>query len=517
MMILILPTIIWGGLLLIRNFAPSVTQKVVYDLDENRNLASFPTNTNIADFPGQFEQYYNDHLPFRSIIIKANRKITNTTEKIYTDHLQQALIDIFYKNYGTNDEVETSETLEDFENLFNETTEVPTTEVATHPVTTETQDNETTDIDKHNYTVIEKVDATCLKDGYVKYRCADCGREYEEILPATGHKEQVVKVVPPTYEEEGYTLYECTMCGELRKGDFKAKLVDSSFFPPRVQNGVLIGREGWYFYTMNNSIEYYCGTNIMDEAQMSSYLSTMKKLQSICDSQKVQLQYAIFPNKEQVYSEYMPTYDISNTYKRVPRFIDYVRNNSNINIIYPLNELKASKAFGQLYFKYDTHWNSAGSFIGAQALLKAMGMGTTSILNVHSEIGDIPGEGDLINIGGLDRNLIKNEINYKIAYKPEIQMSGNDYDAHLYQGTSTSTNNKKVVIIGDSFRRLLLQYLTKEFSSCTAIYRNYIDDPGAIQAIKDADVIILEAIERYDDAIISDSNTVINILSSKSK
>lgn len=392
-LILILPTFIWGILKIAGKFEPSVMSRTTGDFNENRNLAEFPANVSAQDFPGQFEKYYNDHLPFRSLIITANKKITNIMEDTYDDYIQPAIIDAFYSD-----------------------SEVP-------------------------------------------------------------------------------------------------------FFPPRLQNNnVLIGRDGWYFYALDNSIDYYRATNILEDDTMKDYLSTMNKLQDICDSKGKTLQYVIFPNKEQVYSEYMPTYAIVDEYKREPRFVDYVRNNSRINIIYPLDDMKSNKSFGQLYLKYDTHWNNAGAFVGSQALLKALGMETTSINDVKTEIGDIPMEGDMINLGALDKDLLSNEINYKVYYKPDIQVENggtadNTYASNIYKSTSSSTNKKKLVMICDSYRIALTPYMEKEFAEMTTIYRNNILDNEAVEAIKNADVIIFEAVERYDEAIISDSENVIDILS----
>ena len=104
------------------------------------------------------------------------------------------------------------------------------------------------------------------------------------------------------------------------------------YFPAREMNGTIFGRDDWMFCNYDNSIAYYCGSNLMSEQQMKDKLSLMQKLQNICDSRGVQLQFMIAPNKEQVYSEYMPTYTIENNYKRVPEFIDYVKRNSSVKI-----------------------------------------------------------------------------------------------------------------------------------------------------------------------------------------
>ena len=64
----------------------------------------------------------------------------------------------------------------------------------------------------------------------------------------------------------------------------------------------------------------------------------------------------------------------------------YVKENSDINIIYPINELKAAKKYWQIYYKYDTHWNNMGAFVGVQSLYKALDIPMTNPLNVEGII-----------------------------------------------------------------------------------------------------------------------------------
>ena len=68
----------------------------------------------------------------------------------------------------------------------------------------------------HDYVLMESKEAGCLTDGYKKYKCNDCDKEYTEILLATGHK-YTDEIVEPTCTESGYTLHKCSKCGESYK------------------------------------------------------------------------------------------------------------------------------------------------------------------------------------------------------------------------------------------------------------------------------------------------------------
>ena len=182
------------------------------------------------------------------------------------------------------------------------------------------------------------------------------------------------------HDTYGYDLVQCSRCHAEEKINFTEKLVDKSYFPPNIMNGsVLEGRRNWLYFAEDNSVEYYRGTNLLSEEELADYSARAAALQKLCDDKGIVLKLMIVPNKEQVYSEYMPSYEIKETYKRVERLKDYVKESSGIEIMYPKKELSVVKPYVQTYFKYDTHWNYAGAFIGAQVLNRSLGLPVTGL------------------------------------------------------------------------------------------------------------------------------------------
>lgn len=99
MAVLILPTAIWG----IGKLLPGNPIDVLnYDLGENRNFAKFPTEFT-PTIGTELETFYNDHLPFRSVIISANRKVTATTEKPYDNIISPFLVKMFYSQPSSSE------------------------------------------------------------------------------------------------------------------------------------------------------------------------------------------------------------------------------------------------------------------------------------------------------------------------------------------------------------------------------------------------------------------------------
>ncbi|MCI9071405.1 MAG: hypothetical protein HFH80_01090 [Lachnospiraceae bacterium] len=294
-------------------------------------------------------------------------------------------------------------------------------------------------------------------------------------------------------------------------GDFLA--------PQVVGNNVLLGRQNWLFFAGDDSISSYRGTNLMEQEQMAACLDLMVQLQKLCDEKGIRLQFLILPNKEQVYSEYMPSYVIEDSYKRVDRFVDYVREHSNVSILYPLEELRQAKAQWQIYHQYDTHWNQAGAYVGTQALYRALGLPTTGLEEL--EVGRCDATtSDLLILGGLDASQYPPEQDYAINYRPEVTLSevqGDKQPTGTYSARSDCGNDLRFVMVGDSFRCFMIDYLAKDFSHSVITYRETSDNrtdyaPEVVESIQNADILVMEAVERYDSKLMPAIAQVIDIL-----
>lgn len=382
MTILVLPTFIWG----IGKLLPGKPIEVLnYDLDENRNLASFPTQFH-STYGTDLEAFYNDHLPFRSVIISANRKLTAITEKPYDDIISPFLVKTFYSKPS----------------------------------------------------------------------------------------------------EDGELAIE--------------------YLPPKVHNNLTIeGRDGWLFFGTEENLNDYLGNNILSDEELELYLSKMVKLNELCKAQGKELYFFIPPNKTQVYPEKMPSYTIVDSYTRVQRLVDYVQENSDVKIVYPIQELTDAKEDMQVYLKTDTHWNEAGAYIGTQALYSLMGMPTTDIQDVNHYEKEFT-TGDLIRMGNLNPEDFPPDTNFEVDYKMDVTVTpldNTDITQWLYKTSSTSENDCNFLIAGDSYRLFMTKYLCRDFSLFNQIHTDSVGEPEVDGLLENADIIVIESVERFNHTLLN--------------
>ena len=519
--VLILPPVSWAVLKLVCGDNSRVMERLDYDLGENRELAAFPDDADIGSITSELEAYYNDHAPYRSALITINRRINSKLERAYTMNVQPVLVAL-----------------------------ADMTHTATKPDVSGNEGSNEGQTDTENSTRYAQGDNAgengAIKDNIIENSAddqnggnADVGKEESSTSGKNEHGSISGGVDSEDMSGDTHSGQKPGN-GENESGEMSSNAggvnesggtsenngsADSSdklpYFPAREMNGTIFGRDDWMFCNYDNSIAYYCGSNLMSEQQMKDKLSLMQKLQNICDSRGVQLQFMIAPNKEQVYSEYMPTYTIENSYKRVPGFIDYVKRNSSVKIIYPIDELCAAKSTMSTYYKYDTHWNHYGSFIATQALYKDMGLDYVSPDSVnYSEGSCIWG---LVITAGLSWKDYERDYDHIPDYKPEIELFNTDGEidhihtekSAVYRTDSTASNQSRFVMVGDSFRLYMMPYLERDFQHVSIAHRDNIHDIE--DDIRQADILVVECVERLDDSLNGTILQLIDILENQGK
>ena len=545
--LLLLPTLVWGCLKVANIFEPSIMETLDFDTGENRAFAEFPTSFNPKTITKDIEAWYNDNLPFRSILFKTQVTIDTLFERPYDNSLRPMLIRLFY-----GEESQTSPSGGDALKLDNKI-DIPQ---MFEDVPIYDNDEEAYADCNHQITteIVTIKEPTCADWGIVGYPCSKCeyvhkqytqkkpheyisttsefpicGAHYEDVLKCTvcehtytyttqkRHTQgNVIKTVKPTLDDYGYTLIKCSDCGYEYRRDFYDKLYNTNPFPIQSKNDAIIGRNNWLFLQTDAKYSFYRGTNLMTDSELKEHAEVFQTLNNICEEKDILLQITYWPNKEEVYPEYMPTLAVTNEYKRTERLVDYVKQNTNVRIIYPLEELIAAKPYCELYLPLDTHWNRAGAFVGYQAMLKSLGLQTTDISDVPIKVTTDGGD-DLARKLGLSKNDFAPQKNYNILYRPHVEYIFDRGDVGSVNATtytrSNGTYDMNFVMLGDSFRLMQRDYIKKDFTDCTLAHKNNVKSPEVRSAIKKANIIVIASVERGDASALSAAKELISILS----
>ncbi len=275
--------------------------------------------------------------------------------------------------------------------------------------------------------------------------------------------------------------------------------INYELFKTTVDDRVILGKEGWLFYRGDKTIEQLQGIESFTQKDKENLLEKMQLNSNKLKEKSIELYYLILPNKENVYREYLPDIiPIKNSKSRTEELIEYIKNNSDINIVYPKQELLEAKERYQVYRKYDTHWNKIGACVGAIALQKEIDSKFNyNIADLQIEVDEKIDTHDLANFASLEHKKYEKQLKVTNFYS-EIQCKNIGNEQYI----SNSENDKTVLFIGDSFRTDMQEYFSKLYKKVIYVHREEYKKE-LINEIKPS-IVIFETIERNSNTLIKE-------------
>ncbi len=285
-------------------------------------------------------------------------------------------------------------------------------------------------------------------------------------------------------------------------------LVDYYIFDQSANKDVIKGEDGWLFYSETLS-DYQC-TNLYTEEELEAIKNDVLATQDFLENKGIEFVIFIGPNKNSIYGEYMPSYiEIYSEQSRVKQMVDYLQQNTDVQIIFPVQEMMDAKENHpdlKQYLKLDTHWNYMGGYWASRPLLKALDVEPIPFDDLdYYEVNkpDFSWNGyDEANMLGLT-NILDNDTNYHISNKAieSIRYDGyvpDDKDAFssLSRVYSDAQDDRKIFLVRDSFGEAITPYIAASFSELYSIHRESLKCSQIDEEMPD--IFIFEAVERND-------------------
>lgn len=396
--------------------------KYEIDLGEKRELKTEIEVTDPDKYFQAVEDLYNDHIPYRSIIISLNRYINDVLDTTYKTYLEKPFRDI--RNLSRKRIISVDEDLQDGETYMDKA------------------------VDYYYGRVLEP----------------------DDIDPYDSEVEFPIK---------------------------------------QLSDKVILGQSDW-MYLKSDNISYYKGTNIFKtDDEYENYIRNIGMLNDICKEKGKQLIILVCPEKEEIYSEYMPTMQIKDEEELPIKIRKYIEENTDITYLYPKEAILSEKDKYRLYKKYDSHWNKVGAYIAVTEIYKKLGMKYTPIEELRVE--RIPETlKDLAFLGNVNADNYTDSFEYIVHYKDDAKVTV--VDKGLPKGTSdmvsmyqsNTSNYKSLFFYGDSYRLNMVDFMNKDFENSTFMQREADFTKTLVERLQNSDVIIIEEVERNSGSILID-------------
>ena len=256
---------------------------------------------------------------------------------------------------------------------------------------------------------------------------------------------------------------------------------------------VVKGKDGWLFLATKDAMDTYTNSVLFTQEELKIITDYLNSINDYCEKNGKKFYFMVAPDKAKVYSEYYS--DLikpQRTLSRVTQLTEYLKYNSKVKLIYPLEELKKQKEKEYVYFKQDTHWDFYGAYFAYLELANAIKKDFND-LNIYkiNKYSYTNFSGDL-NAMLPDVLKIEDDAKYITPIFDDVKfLCTQPLQEKDVIKCVNETQTKNLLVFRDSFSNSLIPYLGSSFKNAMFVWQ-YKVIPSLM---KDADVIILESAE----------------------
>ena len=146
-------------------------------------------------------------------------------------------------------------------------------------------------------------------------------------------------------------------------------------------SSVIIGENDWLFYHNERDgdpIGQYTGRLAWDQEKLEAVAQHVVEIRDQLAERGIEFVLFFAPNKERMYHQYMPgLYGKPRETYPLRQLTDYLHGQTDVRIINSEDVLQQAidnHPEDTYYYKYDTHWNALGAYIGSRVLLREIGI-----------------------------------------------------------------------------------------------------------------------------------------------
>lgn len=253
-----------------------------------------------------------------------------------------------------------------------------------------------------------------------------------------------------------------------------------------ITQNVVLGRDGWLYFA--DTLPDYTGLTPMTDREIFSAARNLSLMAEYCESQGAEFLFTIAPNKNSLYPDNMPDLPAASGPSGAERLAQALAEETDVNYL-DLFALFQNREV-PLYFRTDSHWNSQGAALAADAVNAALGR--------DSRYADGPFTPEAVHKGDL----------YDMLYPTGTGLETDQvYGGGLnfqYDAPIRSAENLTIMTHGggegsllmfrDSFGSLLYPYLADSFDA--ALFSRSMPYRLDLVSQREADYVAAELVER---------------------
>ena len=252
-----------------------------------------------------------------------------------------------------------------------------------------------------------------------------------------------------------------------------------------ISDSVIRGTDGWLYFA--DTLDDYTGLGPMERRDLFSAARNLSLMREYCEGLGARFLFTIAPNKNSLYPEHMPCFSSLGGGRNAAGLTAGLAEEGvpYLDLFTVFREQDET-----LYFTQDSHWNSKGAALAADAVCRELGETSDYFAGPFSPEADH--KSDLYDMLYPAGRALETDQKYdgELNFTYDSPIRGPD---SLTIMTSGASGGGSLVMFRDSFGNLLYPYLADHFASALFSRSTYRVN---LAQQREADFVVLELVER---------------------
>ncbi len=239
------------------------------------------------------------------------------------------------------------------------------------------------------------------------------------------------------------------------------------------------GKEGWLYFGSDGSVPVMRGVSPFTQTDLEHWRADIESRRDWLRSRGIDFAFAIAPNKQTIYPEYLPDELVQLGPTRLDQLTAYMRANSDVRFVDLRPALVAEKAQDQggdfVYYPLGSHWSWRGGWVGWNEIARSMTEKWPTLKPipradlVRSEVSEL--SADTMMVTSYISDLIHQRSFAYDPLLPDTVLTRNDLGG-IVESHRPDETLPKTVIFHDSFGAWMLPFSARSSSSMHALWQH---------------------------------------------
>jgi alginate O-acetyltransferase complex protein AlgJ len=266
---------------------------------------------------------------------------------------------------------------------------------------------------------------------------------------------------------------------------------------------VILGKDGWMFFTGERSIEGYRRVIPLSFEQLERVRLNLEEKQSALKALGIDFMLVIAPDKGTVYPEFLPGYaQPTDRPSRLDQLMGHMRKHSIVRVLDLRPALLNARQQHQVYYKTDSHWNEVGAQAACQSILEALHHpdATNENLDQYRFVEKPSEAGDerrmLGGVGQAETTIVLESRKPRRANV--IELIPGDWRSNLLLASTPQAPPITAFVVSDSFHNAVAPFFNEHFQKTYSRGLPTLDGELPFDMIREAkpDIVIHFLVER---------------------